>query len=506
MRTRLVVAVVALSALMFLVVGPLWLVLLREYLIGQSDRQLDLAAQRASAVYLHDQQARPPATSSALRFLGLSGQVDGTVAAVAVAGRVTQAGRLDADGVTRDLRGAESQVFDDLPPDGLPHLREIGALGHYQLLAEPMPGDVAVVVGLPLHQLNDTIGRLAEIVSFVALAGVIAAGPASAAVIGATLRPLRRLATTASRVSQLTLDRGDVPLAERVGTADADPRTEVGQVGIALNSMIEHVTSALTLRQAGEMNARVFLADASHELRTPLAAIHGYAELATRGGDEVPAELRQLLGRIVSQAERMSSLVEDMLLLARIDAGRPLVRERVDLSQLLIDAISDAHASGLGHRWELALPADEVVTVGDGVHLAQVMSNLLGNARVHTPPGTVVHVELTDSVSELVLTVSDNGPGIPAELLPHVFGRFARGDTSRSREAGSTGLGLAIARAVVTAHAGTITAESGSGNTTFTVRLPKVALDVADGESGADQVECPAPDGQPGSARTSTGA
>jgi two-component system OmpR family sensor kinase len=165
-----------------------------------------------------------------------------------------------------------------------------------------------VEVGLPLHQINNTISRLAGIVSLVALAGVVLAGPASAVVIAATLRPVRRLATTASGVSQLTLAQGEVPLAEPVTAPDADPRTEVGKVGVALNAMIEHVTDALASRQTAETNARVFLADASHELRTPLSAIRGYAELARRAGEGQPAELRQLLCRICSQTERMSSL------------------------------------------------------------------------------------------------------------------------------------------------------------------------------------------------------
>ena len=491
LRNRLAFAVVALSALMFMIVGPLWLLLLHHYLIGQGDQQVSLAGQRAAAVYVHDQLASPPGTASVSRYLSLSGQEDGTIAAMIVAGQTVQAGRLNADGEPRALSATESRALEGELPEQVPFSREVGWLGHYRLIAEPLPGGVLMVVGLPLHELNDTISRLGAIVSLVAFAGVVLAGPASVAVFGPALRPLHRLAAAASMVSQLTLDRGEVPLSARVTAAtaaDADPRTEVGQVGIALNAMIEHVSAALESRQVGEAKTRSFLADASHELRTPLSAIRRHTELAGRSGDDLPDGLGEVLDRIRAQTDRMSSLVDDMLPLARIDAGRPLARERVDLSQLLTDAVRDAHAAGPSHQWKLALPAHEVEAVGDAARLTQVLSNLLTNARVHTPPGTAVRVELTDYPADLVLTVIDDGPGIPADLLPQVFGRFARGDTSRSRAAGSTGLGLAIAHAVVTAHAGTITARSKPGHTAFTMRLPKAGVPAEHPGPDAEQV------------------
>lgn len=491
LRNRLTFAVVALSALMFLIVGPLWLLLLHQYLIGQHDQQLRLARQRAAAVYVHDQQARPPGTASVSRFLRLPGQADGTLAALIVAGQAVQAGRSDTDGAPRALGWAETQALEREPPEQVPFTSEVGSLGHYRLITEPLPGEGVMVVGLPLHELNDTISRLAGIVSLVALAGVVLAGPASAAVTQAALRPLRRLAAAATWVTQLTAERGEVPLAARVTAAraaDADPRTEVGQVGVALNAMIEHVNAALETRQAGEAKARSFLADAGHELRAPLSTIRRYTELAGRAGDDLPDGLREVLERIGAQTDRMSSLVDDMLLLARIDAGRPLSRERVDLPQLLADTIRDAHAAGPGHQWELTLPPHEVEILGDAARLTQVVSNLMTNARVHTPPGTTVRVALTDHPAELVVTVVDDGPGIPADLLPQVFGRFARGDTSRSRAAGSTGLGLAIAHAVVTEHAGTINVRSEAGHTAFTMRLPKAGVADQLRDPGAEPV------------------
>jgi two-component system OmpR family sensor kinase len=263
-----------------------------------------------------------------------------------------------------------------------------------------------------------------------------------------------------------------VALAERVPAGDTDPRTEVGQVGAALNTMIEHVAAALAARHASETQLRQFLADASHELRTPLAAIRGYAELAGRSTDPLPSDVAHALRRVSSQTERMTSLVEDMLLLARLDAGRPLAREEVDVSQLVVDAVSDAHATVPDHRWRLALPDEAITVTGDSARLSQVLANLLANAGNHTPPDTTVRAELANGSDEVVLTVLDDGPGIPPELLPRVFARFARGDSSRSRAAGSTGLGLAIAHAVVVAHGGTISVESKPGRTAFTVRLP----------------------------------
>jgi two-component system OmpR family sensor kinase len=176
--------------------------------------------------------------------------------------------------------------------------------------------------------------------------------------------------------------------------------------------------------------------------------------------------------RVESQAIRMSSLVEDLLLLARLDSGRPLEREEVDLSLLLVEAIGDAHAAGPDHRWDLALPEEPVVVAGDGPRLHQVVVNLLANARTHTPPGTQVTVTLDVEGDAAVVTVVDDGPGVPSSVLPDIFERFTRADTSRSRTAGSTGLGLSIVAAVVNAHRGQIWVDSVPGHTCFTVRLP----------------------------------
>ncbi|HEX3649396.1 MAG TPA: ATP-binding protein, partial [Pseudonocardiaceae bacterium] len=283
---------------------------------------------------------------------------------------------------------------------------------------------------------------------------------------------LRRVADTASRVAELELDRGDVALSVRVPDADTDPSTEVGQVGAALNRMLGHIGAALSARQASETRVRQFVADASHELRTPLAAIRGYAELTRRSGDDVPPNVAHAIRRVESESARMTLLVNDLLLLARLDSGRPLDSEQVDLSRLVVDAVSDAHIAGPDHLWRLDLPPDPVTVSGDAQRLHQVLGNLLTNARTHTAPGTMVTTGLREEFGRVVLSVTDDGAGIPPDLLPEVFERFARGDTSRSRNAGSTGLGLAIVAAVVHAHGGTVTVASQPGVTVFTVTLP----------------------------------
>lgn len=320
----------------------------------------------------------------------------------------------------------------------------------------------------------------------VTLAGLIAASLAGQALVGVALRPLRRVAATATRVSELPLHKGEPALHERVPDAEADPRTEVGQVGAALNRMLGHVSSALTARQQSEMRVRQFVADASHELRTPLASIRGYAELTRRGREEPGPDTRHALGRIESEATRMTGLVEDLLLLARLDAGRPLSTgdAETDLAPLVVDAVSDARAAGPEHHWRLSLPEEPAPVRADPARIQQVLVNLLANARTHTPPGTTVTARVSRETSAVRLRIEDDGPGIAPDLLPRVFERFARGDASRSRVAGSTGLGLAIVQAVVTAHGGRVDVRSEPGRTCFEVLLPHARPDRPDSQAG----------------------
>lgn len=373
----------------------------------------------------------------------------------------------------------QQAAFAAVPLDGRPHTLEIPDYGTFRVRSLQLKDGSLAVIGLSTASADATFHTLIVVEVCVTGAGLIAAGLAGFVLIRISLQPLHRVAATATRVSRLRLDRGEVALHERVPDADTDPRTEVGQVGAALNRMLDHVGAALLARHESETRVRRFVADASHELRTPLAAIRGYAELTRRGREEIGDDTRYALGRIESEAARMTTLVEDLLLLARLDAGRPLDLCRTDLSPLVVDAVSDARTVGREHRWRLELPDDPALVVGDPQRLHQALTNLLANARTHTPPGTTVTARIVPCGDEVLVEIADNGPGIPPELLPNVFERFVRGDASRSRAAGSTGLGLAIVQAVVTAHGGRVAIESVPGHTVFRVHLPVTHSQVA---------------------------
>jgi two-component system OmpR family sensor kinase len=244
------------------------------------------------------------------------------------------------------------------------------------------------------------------------------------------------------------------------------------------------------------MQVRQFVADASHELRTPLASIRGYAEVFRRqrtdGRTPAPEDVDHMLRRVEAESMRMSVLVDDLLLLARLDAGRDLELGEVDLSVVVLDAVSDASVAGPAHSWRVDIPPVAVLLPGDAARLHQVLANLLANVRTHTPEGTAATARLRVEDGSAVLEVADDGPGIPAALQPQVFERFARGDASRSRAAGSTGLGLAIVAAVVAAHDGSVAVASRPGRTVFTVRLPGAVLgDPEDDDQGAEPADEP---------------
>ena len=387
------------------------------------------------------------------------------------------------------------------PPPARTYIRTLSSLGGEFLLtkvAGPEHG-TTLVTGLPLATVQGTLNDVANTEHVVFAAVLLLVLVAGTAMVQLSLRPLRRVAATATKVTELPLDSGEVTLP--AGVPDSDPRTEVGRVGAAFNRMLFHVERALGRRAAIEARLRRFAADASHELRTPLSAIRGYAELALRHPGPVPEDVTHALRRVESESARMTVLVDDLLLLARLDAGRPLEREPVDLSRLAIETTSDAQVARGDHRWRLELPDEPVLVEGDEHRLHQVLANLLSNAGKHTPPGSTVRVALTlgdataspelpagTSGAAVVqrgvappgpraeLSITDDGPGISAELLPELFERFTRGEAGRARDASaagkSTGLGLAIVDAVVAAHGGAIIVTSHPGMTRFAILLP----------------------------------
>jgi two-component system, OmpR family, sensor kinase len=313
-----------------------------------------------------------------------------------------------------------------------------------------------------------------------------------AVVIRVGLRPLRSVADTATRVAKMRMDSGDVSITERVPDEQIDEHTEIGQMGSALNALLDHVDSSLAARQRNEELMRRFVADASHELRTPLASIRGYSELSLRGLAQAPSSpitaetTQQSLERIQAQSLRMTALVEDLLLLARLDEGQELVYGSVDLTKIGLEALGDAQVAGPDHRWVADLDDEPVLLAGDASRLHQVVVNLLANARTHTPAGTTVTLSVHHEQADAVLRVHDDGPGIDPSLADQLFVRFARADRSRDRKTGGTGLGLSIAQAIVQAHGGSIRVESVPGDTTFEVRLPGKPADPAPSPASAD--------------------
>ncbi|GLD01357.1 hypothetical protein Mkiyose1088_32230 [Mycobacterium kiyosense] len=543
---RLLVGQVAVLAIVCVGITAATELALRHHLLAQLDSQLSGTSYRSSLMYPDPprrHESRAVKSGPGPRFLDAPGQPAGMVAAVVTDGKTVDSGYLTSSGARAALTPTAQQQLERIAGTRSPVTLNLDGLGRYRVMAAPSRNQQDLIVtGLSMSNIDATMLRMLVIFGILTLIALAAATTAGVVIIRRALAPLRRVAQTATKVVELPLDRGEVELPVRVSETDANPNTEVGQLGSALNRMLDHISAALSTRQASETRVRQFVADASHELRTPLAAIRGYTELAQRMGDDREAvahamsrvsseteritrlvedhisaalstrqasetrvrqfvadashelrtplaairgytELAQRMGddreavahamsRVSSETERITRLVEDLLLLARLDSGRPLEREPVDLSRLAVDAVSDAHIAGPDHEWELDLPAEPVVVVGDEARLRQVMANLLANARVHTGAGTVVTTRLTAEPTHALLQVVDNGPGIPAAQQSEVFERFVRGDTSRSRKGGSTGLGLAIVSAVVRAHNGTITVHSSPGNTEFAVRLP----------------------------------
>ena len=478
---QLVIRVTALVALVAILLSAATALATRQLLMNQINEQLDSVATR--------QRQGPPGGRPGDRMgLVQVGNPAGTIFAA-----FTTDGEREDSGILREGGGRPPNLPDvavetlrSLTFGGGPQTVQLEGLGRYRVAVYAANIYISgsntalsgrALVGIPLKDIDDLLVQLIGLELILTVLATGGAVLAARAVVTRSLRPLNRVAATAQQVSRLKLDRGEVALAVRVPPEDADPRSEVGRVGQAINHMLSNVDGALAARQASETKVRQFVADASHELRNPLAAIRGYAELTRRSHEVIPPDAAYAIARVESEAERMSRLVEDLLLLARLDSGPDLDVRPTDLTEIVINAVSDARAAGPHQAWALALPDEPVIGLGDRHRLHQVVANLLANARTHTPAGTRVETGLFVHGDTAVITVTDDGPGIPAEIQSQVFERFTRADTSRVRAPGaaqgaSTGLGLAIVTAVVEAHHGTVSVSSEPGRTKFAIALP----------------------------------
>jgi two-component system, OmpR family, sensor kinase len=320
-----------------------------------------------------------------------------------------------------------------------------------------------VVLAIPMGDVVSTLSRLLELEALISAGVVVATAILALLIIRISLRPLEKMGTVANEIAAGDLSRRVEP---------ATGKTEIGRLGLALNGMLNQIENAFAERSASNRRLRRFVADASHELRTPLTSIRGYSEMLRRGAAESPTDAELARRRIEEEAIRMTGLVDDMLVLARVDQGRPLDQEPVDLQAIATDAAADARAVAPQRDINLTLSGRAVVN-GDDTRLRQVLGNLVRNALVHTPAQTPIDISLSTEDSVARLSVADHGPGLAADDVDRIFEPFYRADPSRSRDSGGAGLGLSIVSAVVTAHGGHVKVhETEGGGATFEVELP----------------------------------
>lgn len=474
LQTRLIVTVVSFVALILLAVGLATATTLRAIIEEGLDSEIKVAAS----------QIRIIPGQTAAETLETRPQQIGTLLILHTFDEPTGA-YVDSGYAVVELTDAEvDDVVAAIPHDGVTTV-SVPELGEYRVLQESYPSGSFAILGMSTAAQTATVAQILTTVALLTSGGLLLLSVVVAFVIRRALRPLRSVADTAARVAAQPLASGDVTITERVPASESDPSDEIGAVGAALNTLLDHVDDSLAARQRNEERMRAFVADASHELRTPLAAIRGYSELSLRslahagGARATKAQLtlgaeqsQQSLERIQAASLRMTTLVEDLLLLARLDEGKELVYSAVDLTRVVVDAVADAQAAGPDHEWIIDVPAEPVVVAGDATRLHQVIANLLTNARVHTHEGVHVTASVEMSGNTAIVRVADDGPGIDDAVAAELFERFSRADSSRARQTGGTGLGLSIAKAIVTAHHGTITVESEPGSTVFEVLIP----------------------------------
>ncbi|SDR95205.1 two-component system, OmpR family, sensor kinase [Schaalia meyeri] len=430
-----------------------------------------------------------PATPPGPGFGG-PGIADGTLQYVREEGKAV--GAIIANFTVHYLDSQALAVLADVPADDRPHTVRLKGWGTFRVSAR-VRDEKTVLVGRQIDSVDDVTAMLVVVELGLSLFVALAAGLIGRMWVRRELRPLGVVREAAADIARRDL-ADDARDLSRVGEEAISGPVEVAEVGGALNAMIDAVEDGMERRARSEEKLRQFVADASHELRTPLASVQGYAQLARRDIDE--ASRTQALERISSEGARMASLVEEMLILARMDGDRALASDRVDVVPLILDALLDAHVVAPDHVWELGEAADAPV-LGDEVALRQILTNLLANARVHTPAGTRVVVsviargadsgeklpesaasharsgEAAPASSMVTIRIADDGPGIPADIRERVFDRFVRGDSSRTRDGrGSSGLGMSIVESLARAMGGSVRLVDADRGTVIDVTLP----------------------------------
>jgi two-component system, OmpR family, sensor kinase len=460
LRGRLLVGVIALTVLGLVVADIATFTSLQNFLVGRIDTQL-----RAG----HSEATRQ------LGGPGGDGRQPSSFPVGTVAERVRPDGTVVAFTVTYPFGSTPSEARPVLPK-ALPNAGEentappftvTGTNGVSEFRVTDWPerffNDDYVVLAIPLNDVATTLNQLLLLEALVTVGVVAAMAILAWLTIQIGLRPLERMGAAAGEIAAGDYSRRVEP---------ATPKTEIGRLGLALNAMLAQIEAAFAERTASENRLRRFIADASHELRTPLTSIRGYSEMLRRGAEESPNDAELARRRIEEESVRMSTLVDDMLLIARLDQGRPLESKPVDLQVIARDAAADARA--VAPRREIKLEApDTVLVAGDDTRLRQVVGNLVRNALVHTPSTTPVEIAVTTNNGTAQLSVSDHGPGLPPGDRARIFEPFYRADASRSRDSGGAGLGLSIVSAVVAAHGGKVKVrETDGGGATFDVELP----------------------------------
>lgn len=482
MQAQIIILVSVTLLLVTLVVGTITVSTQNELLLRRVDEELQVSMRMTSGE-ASKEPGRPFPPEGEGPGRARIGSLDVVIgpAGVQEARVVTAAGEIQNLEESEVLKlvaaaeaGAPGEAFD----------ADLGALGAYRVLFRSVPsagGETLVAVGQSLEEVRSTTRSLILVFTAAALFGVGAGSLGVSYLLRRTMRPVAELQKVAAEISETPLAKGEVNLPTRTASDFAGAGAEVADLAASFNTMLDHVEDALQRREEGEAKLKQFAADASHELRTPLASIAGYAEYASRYGSDLPPEVGHSLGRIRSEGARMGGIVENLLLLARLDAGHSDCAGDTAAARVVVEALADAKAAGPEHIWsaDLAPDAETLHVRVSEPSLRQVVSNLLTNARIHTPPGTRVTVALTKAEGMVLIQVLDNGPGIPKELADKVFDRFVRADPARTATGGdtaaprSTGLGLAIVEQIARSCGGRVDLQTSPGATTFSVYLPQ---------------------------------